>query len=471
MPAGSELIWSRKKQWWLWPVAALFRCIVSIRRTLYTNGWLKRRSLPVPVIIVGNLPVGGVGKTPITIALAQWLIKVGLHPGVISRGYGRQGNGVLEVMAEDTPTRCGDEPLLIKRRVGCPVVVGSDRVAAAQTLLARYPDCQVILADDGLQHYRLNRDLELAVFDRRGVGNGQLLPMGPLREPWERLKTVSAVIINHTDTIKTDDWGLSKKRTPERSSPQSYRQTDDNTPSDRQVDRDMPSYPQILPSSLPNLQHTDWVSQFNRLCANEQTIVKHDDAQISARQDDTGSCNTDMPPVFHLYTQPHCFVNVLNPDKTAKLHQFQQQSVIAVTGIGNPGRFFDTLTHLGVRYRPCVFPDHHAFSASDFFGVAETDIVIMTEKDAVKSRPFSTDNWWFLKIETHLPDNFIEWLYMELTRLHCLVCPICKGKLEFDREAQELICHADRLAYPIKDAIPVMMENQARKMEASDSGH
>lgn len=152
--------------------------------------------MPVPVVVVGNLTVGGTGKTPLVIRLAQDLRKRGRRPGIISRGYRGGGTGVTEVGSAADPALVGDEPVLLARRAGCPVYVGRDRTAAAQALLSRYPDCNVILSDDGLQHYRLRRDIEIVVFDERGTMNGWCLPAGPLREPLSRLFEVDAVVGN-----------------------------------------------------------------------------------------------------------------------------------------------------------------------------------------------------------------------------------------------------------------------------------
>jgi tetraacyldisaccharide 4'-kinase len=167
----------------LWPIACLFGLIAALRRQLYRAGWLQVQPLSVPVVVVGNLIVGGAGKTPTVMALASALQSQGRHPGVISRGFGRIGDAVLDV-ANDTPVALGgDETLLMRIRLGVPVVVGRDRVAAARELLRRHPEVDVIVSDDGLQHLRLPRVAQVLVFDDRGAGNGWLLPAGPLREP------------------------------------------------------------------------------------------------------------------------------------------------------------------------------------------------------------------------------------------------------------------------------------------------
>ncbi|MFA6972194.1 MAG: tetraacyldisaccharide 4'-kinase [Gallionella sp.] len=196
--AGLETHWYRFS--WLHlillPVSWLFRALAALRRTLYQSCILSSFKLPVPVIVIGNISVGGTGKTPLTLSLAQQLTDAGYHPVIISRGFG----GTTQqqpVTSSSTAQQVGDEPLLMARRAICPVWVGTDRVKTAKLALQAYPQCDVVLCDDGLQHYRLQRDVEIAVIDGvRRFGNGQLLPAGPLREPISRLKTVDAVVVN-----------------------------------------------------------------------------------------------------------------------------------------------------------------------------------------------------------------------------------------------------------------------------------
>ena len=168
------------------PVSWLFAGLVALRRTLYQRGFYTQEVLPVPVIVVGNVMVGGVGKTPVTMALVNHLKAKGLRVGVLSRGYGRRTTSTLAVSPHSQSLNVGDEPLLIARRCQVPVFVGNRRVDAGRALLRLHRDVQVLVCDDGLQHAPLARDLELCVFDERGVGNGQLLPAGPLREAWPR---------------------------------------------------------------------------------------------------------------------------------------------------------------------------------------------------------------------------------------------------------------------------------------------
>ena len=178
--------------WLLLPLNLLFILLAALKRRL-----TRSIKLSVPVIVVGNITVGGAGKTPLTLWLAQQFLQRGLRPGIVTRGYGGKNADPCAVAANADPAEVGDEALLLARRVGVPVWVARDRVAAGQALLAAHPEVNLLLCDDGLQHYRLARDVELAVFDGRGVGNGWRLPLGPLREPLSRLLTVDAVICNN----------------------------------------------------------------------------------------------------------------------------------------------------------------------------------------------------------------------------------------------------------------------------------
>jgi len=181
----------------LLPVSLLFQLLVAIRRLLFRSGILSSVKLPLPVIIVGNITVGGTGKTPFTLWLAEQLLADGWHPGIISRGFGGSGSKPREVQAGSDPASVGDEPVLMAQRLLCPVWVGRERPAAARALLLAHPECDVIISDDGLQHYRLQRDVEIVVVDGiRRFGNGFLLPAGPLREAPSRLREVDAVVIN-----------------------------------------------------------------------------------------------------------------------------------------------------------------------------------------------------------------------------------------------------------------------------------
>ncbi len=176
------------------PAALLLAALVAARRLLYRTGVFASVRLPVPVVVVGNIVAGGTGKTPLTIALARDLAARGHRPGIVSRGFGAADSAPRAVLPTDGARDAGDEPLLLARRSGAPVYIGRDRVAAARALLAAHPGCDVILLDDGLQHYRIARDIELCVQDDRGLGNRLPIPAGPLREPASR--AVDVLVLN-----------------------------------------------------------------------------------------------------------------------------------------------------------------------------------------------------------------------------------------------------------------------------------
>jgi tetraacyldisaccharide 4'-kinase len=177
----------------LWPLSQLFRALGSLRRLLYRLRVFKSVRLPVPVIVVGNIFIGGTGKTPLTIWLVQVLRQAGFKPGVISRGHGGAENLPRPVTPASNARQVGDEPVLIASRALCPVMVGRERGAAGLALLRAHPEVDILIADDGLQHYALQRDVEIMLFDGRGVGNGWLLPAGPLREAPQRQRDFTVV--------------------------------------------------------------------------------------------------------------------------------------------------------------------------------------------------------------------------------------------------------------------------------------
>jgi tetraacyldisaccharide 4'-kinase len=196
--------------WLLWPASLAFAVVVSVRRFLYWTRFLKSEHPGIPVIIVGNLVAGGSGKTPLVLWIAEFLKSKGWRPAIVSRGY-RTAHGAVKTAsgaagaAADRPraatiasdaAEVGDEPIILSRRSGCPVWVGADRVAVIRALRSMHQDVDVVILDDGLQHYRLRRDVEIAVVDTRGFGNRFFLPAGPLRESISRLKSVDAVVWN-----------------------------------------------------------------------------------------------------------------------------------------------------------------------------------------------------------------------------------------------------------------------------------
>ena len=200
--AGQHFVPWAERHWYrlsivsilLLPLAVLFGLASALRRLLYRCGLLAARRLAVPVIVVGNLTVGGTGKTPLVQWMAARLQAAGRSPGIVLRGYGSGSAAPREVAGGDDARSAGDEAVLLAQGCSCPVWTGSDRARAAMALLAAHPHCDLILCDDGLQHYGLARDIEIAVEDERGHGNGLLLPAGPLREPSSR--RVDATVVN-----------------------------------------------------------------------------------------------------------------------------------------------------------------------------------------------------------------------------------------------------------------------------------
>lgn len=207
MDAWLQRVWYQRSLWvWvLWPLSWLFAAVAAVRRGAYRVGVLRTIRVSQPVIVVGNITVGGTGKTPLVIWLAQQLATRGYRPAVITRGYGGASKSwPLDVSADSDPALVGDEAVVIARRSGVPVVAGPDRIADARQAIAR--GANVIISDDGLQHYRLARDFEIAVVDgSRGLGNGMRLPAGPLREPRGRLDTVGVVAV----TVRLDQGSIS----------------------------------------------------------------------------------------------------------------------------------------------------------------------------------------------------------------------------------------------------------------------
>ena len=317
------------------PLALVFGLATAIRRFAYRARILPAWRARVPVIVVGNITVGGTGKTPLVLEILDILMRRGWTPGVVARGYGRVPRrehdplGVVRVYPDvATPEHFGDEPVVIARRSRVPVYVSPDRPAAARALLEAHPEVNVLVSDDGLQHYALARDVELAVVDgERRFGNGLLLPSGPLREPVSRLKSVDAVVVN-------GGWS------------------------------DTLSAPKQFAMRLGR-------ERFVALTSNQE--LSPEDFALAARG----------------------------------------RSVAAVAGIGNPERFFDHLAALGVQAKRLAFPDHHAYQSAEL-KLPNAEVVVMTEKDAVKCGAFADARMWFMRVEAILPPDFDDFL---LTRL------------------------------------------------------
>lgn len=201
----------------LWPLARIFQIIAALRRSLYRYGWIKVYCLPCPVVVIGNIHVGGVGKTPLVAALVRSLQQKNIQVGIISRGYGRQSKDTIIIDDQTSVSAAGDEPLMLYRQLSVPVAVGKTRLAAGQALLRQYPELQIIISDDGLQHYALKRDLEIVIIPATDVGKRlDLLPNGPLREPLSRLQSTDGILFSqgnpslmHNPVVQnliTDKW-------------------------------------------------------------------------------------------------------------------------------------------------------------------------------------------------------------------------------------------------------------------------
>ncbi|OED41643.1 tetraacyldisaccharide 4'-kinase [Endozoicomonas sp. (ex Bugula neritina AB1)] len=301
----------------LLPLSGLFEFVAKCRKARYLRK--ERWQSPVPVIVVGNISIGGTGKTPVVGALVRELQQRGYKPGIVSRGFGaKHVTYPISVTSDSDPSLVGDEPVMLACQLQVPLVVDSDRVQAAQYLLQQF-DCDLIIADDGLQHYSLSRDIEVLVLDgERMLGNGLCLPAGPLREPPERMQTVDVVLIN----------GNAQKP---------------------------------LPAAIQPL--------------NDHSFYLQPDQLMPVNPEQQG----------------------LVPSNT-KVH--------AVAGIGNPERFFTTLSELGYKVVPHGYPDHHAFVAED---IQFDDMlpVLMTAKDAVKCQAFADRRHWYLPVTTCLPEEVL----------------------------------------------------------------
>lgn len=184
-------------RWLLWPLSVLYQLVISLRKQLYVSGVFKQHQISVPVIVVGNITVGGTGKTPFVIWLSTQLKNAGYRPGIISRGYGGHAGHYPQLVDKNSVAKLvGDEPVLIHRHTLCPMAVAPDRVAAARLLVEQH-NCNIIISDDGLQHYALKRDIEIVIVDgQRQFGNQLCLPAGPLREPLNRIKQSDFIVVN-----------------------------------------------------------------------------------------------------------------------------------------------------------------------------------------------------------------------------------------------------------------------------------
>lgn len=320
MPSFLEKLWygSHPVQWLLRPLSWLYCVVVSVRRFFLQRFY--QINCPVPLIVVGNITVGGVGKTPLVIELAKKIQLKGLKVGIVSRGYRAAITDFpYEVQLHDSAQRVGDEPLLLAQKTKCPVIIAPKRMQAVRYLLEKYQS-QIIISDDGLQHYRMGRSIEIAVVDgTRGLGNGFCLPAGPLREPASRLRQIDFLVVNE------GTW--------------------EN------------AYPMTLKPG-----------KIKKLSTDEEIDPNHPTERWAA-----------------------------------------------VAAIGNPKRFYSTLQQIGIEFDTCSYPDHYQFKPSDFNYT--NSLIIMTEKDAVKCREFSSDSMHYLPVDAVLDDTFWDalWLHQQIS--------------------------------------------------------
>jgi tetraacyldisaccharide 4'-kinase len=304
------------------PLSWLFAVLVALRHGLYKFGIFKSYALSVPTVVVGNINLGGSGKTPVVIWLVEQLKQNGFNPGVISRGYGANVKVPISVTASSLASEVGDEPLLIARRCLCPVFVGKNRVASGQMLINSHPECNVIISDDGLQHYRLKRDFEIAVVNQNIQEEQWLLPAGPKRESVSRLKTVDAVVFNGKKNVASE---------------------------------------------------------------------------------------------FEMQLVGAKFYNLQNPQLNATSKEFADKKIKAIAAIGNPERFFEHLRNLGLPFTGIGFDDHHAFSLDDLASI-DCEVLIMTEKDAVKCQAFAQAHHWVLPVEANIDPSLITLVLEKITK-------------------------------------------------------
>ena len=346
--------WRRHSGWQilLQPFAWLFAALTTLRRGLYRHGFFTSSKATVPVIVVGNISVGGTGKTPLVLALAVRLAAQGRNVGIVTRGYARDG-------------RLSDEAALMSARSAIPVEANASRVAAVRQLMMKNPATDIVIADDGLQHYALDRDIEIAVVDgTRGFGNGYLLPAGPLREGVARLNAVDCIVVNNT--------------------------------------------------SLNSRTGADFGA---KVAGGPQQITSLDEGTHSAvtyLQTNTGK------PVFEMRYGGENFSQLVEGQKLSAeqfIHLFSGKRIAAVAGIGNPQRFFSHLEALGIAlHSHHPFSDHHPFVASDLTAI-DADIVLMTEKDAVKCKAFADSRLWQMQIDAILPEAFYELIAAKLEKI------------------------------------------------------
>jgi len=335
----------------LWPVSLVFGWLTNLRKALYTLGILRSTSIPVPLVIVGNIRVGGTGKTPTVLAIAKALHTHGFKPGIISRGYQSNSSNLKpapeEVTPASLPSEHGDEPCYMAQQLAdqqTPIMVHANRVDAAKALLIKHPEVDVIISDDGLQHYKLKRwpareggrDIELVIRDARGEGNRWLMPAGPLREKPDRARDFTLNIAS-SETTKPETAPLFFQDAPNFSLP-------------------------VKTDQLYQLR-----SPSHRMALNDITQLLNSDEAI-------------------------------------------EKQILAAAGLGNPKKFFDLLKSTGLKFQEMALPDHFDF-ATNPFKANTAKVILITEKDAVKCKQLNDykddERIWVLPITVDLPNDFV----------------------------------------------------------------
>jgi tetraacyldisaccharide 4'-kinase len=335
----------------LWPTSVIFGLLTNLRKALYDLGILKSNSISVPLVIVGNIRVGGTGKTPTVLAIAKTLHLHGFKPGIISRGYQSHSSNLKlvpeEVTPESLPSEHGDEPCYMAQQLAhqqTPIMVHSNRVKAAKALLIKHPEVNVIISDDGLQHYKLKRwpareggrDIELVIRDARGEGNQWLMPAGPLREKPDRARDFT-LNIGSSDSARTEAAPL-------------------------------------FFQDAPNFSLSVKTDQLYQLTTPSRRMALGDITQL------------------------------LNPNEAI------EKQILAAAGLGNPKKFFDLLKSTGLKFQEMPLPDHFDF-ATNPFKENTAKVILITEKDAVKCKQLNDykddERIWVLPITVDLPNDFV----------------------------------------------------------------
>lgn len=311
--------------WLLWPLSIPFLLIVMAKRAAYRLGWLSVHTFDKPLVVVGNLSVGGTGKTPFITSLVTFLVSKNMSVGLVSRGYKASIKSFPHQLSnEDTALTVGDESFMQYRKLNVPIVISPNRAQAVEYLLSNN-QVDVVISDDGLQHYSMGRDVEVVLFDEiRQFGNQLILPFGPLREPVVRLNSVDYVIQNG---------------------------------------------------------------------GQETNYTKHKVELIEIS-----------------------LVNI-NSGEEKPLNYLNEQEVVAVAGIGNPNRFFESLEKYVTIKSKTVYPDHYVYKIDDFDRIHEDKLVVMTEKDAVKCEVFAKKNWFYLKVEMDIEDSLLSEVEKQIRNL------------------------------------------------------